>query len=75
VAGRVDFAGSVKWLESPFDGHDLTALRHTTVQVPGFDPAHSGLAVVSHSGVADGVPTGDVDPIRSAADVVRARSS
>ncbi|WP_202124736.1 hypothetical protein [Actinomadura physcomitrii] len=51
VAGRIGFAGSVKWLASPFDDHDLAGLRRAAVQVPGLDPATAGLAVVSLSGV------------------------
>ncbi|GAA0237469.1 hypothetical protein GCM10009527_037550 [Actinomadura nitritigenes] len=57
VAGRIAFAGSVKWLGSPFDAHDLAGLRRAAVQVPGLDPAAAGLVVVSLSGVQarDGV--------------------
>ncbi|GIH49369.1 hypothetical protein SAMN05421833_1142 [Microbispora rosea] len=51
VARRVLFAGSIKWLGTPFDGHDLAALRRDAVQVPGFDAEAGGLAVVSLSGV------------------------
>jgi len=51
VARRVLFAGSIKWLGTPFDSHDLAALRRDAAQVPGFDPEAGGLAVVSLSGV------------------------
>lgn len=70
VAGAVHFAGSVKWLASPFDIHDLTALTRAAPQIPGFTPGATGLVVVSRSG-AD-LPEGLVDVVWSAADVVRA---
>ncbi|MEU2737525.1 ATP-binding protein [Streptomyces sp. NPDC007095] len=50
VAGSVYFAGSVKWLASPFDRHDLATLAQGAAQVPGFTPGVTGLAVVSLSG-------------------------
>ncbi|GAA4208001.1 ATP-binding protein [Microbispora amethystogenes] len=50
VARRVLFAGSIKWLGTPFDGHDLAALRRDALQVPGFETGTSGLVVVSLSG-------------------------
>jgi AAA+ ATPase superfamily predicted ATPase len=57
VAQRLFFAGSVKWLNGPFDQHDLAALQQGAPQVPGFLPGTTGLAVVSLSGVADGLDT------------------
>jgi hypothetical protein len=51
VAQRIYFAGSIKWLNNPFDSHDLTAMRHATAQVPGFTPRRTGLTVVSLSGL------------------------
>ncbi|MFC5058668.1 ATP-binding protein [Saccharothrix xinjiangensis] len=50
VAGRIDFAGSIKWIGSTFDRHDLETLRHSANHIPGYEPARSGLAVVSLSG-------------------------
>ncbi|MCP2343153.1 AAA family ATPase [Actinomadura rupiterrae] len=55
VADAVRFVGSIKWLASPFDHHDLAALRRAAVEVPGFDPASTGLVVASLSGVSDSV--------------------
>lgn len=54
VAGHVYFAGSIKWLGTPFDGHDLAELRRGAFTVPGFAPA-TGLAAVSLSGIAPGL--------------------
>ncbi|GHJ45223.1 hypothetical protein Cs7R123_25650 [Catellatospora sp. TT07R-123] len=52
VAQRIWFAGSVKWLNTPFDGHDLAELVRGAARIPGFEPGVSGLAAVSLSGVA-----------------------
>jgi hypothetical protein len=57
VAQRVSFVGSVKWLLSPFDHHDLAALTRSAPQVPGFEPGATGLVVASLCGA-----TADVDP-------------
>jgi uncharacterized protein len=62
VADSVVFAGSTKWLGTPFDGHDLSTLTRATTQLPGFVAGRSGTIVVSLSGV-----TPDV---QGAADVV-----
>jgi hypothetical protein len=69
VAGRIGFAGTVKWLASPVDSHDLARLRTSAAQVPGF---RSGLAVVSLSGVARRLDLDGVDLVWGAADVVTA---
>jgi hypothetical protein len=50
IASRIHFCGSLKWLGTPFDTHDLNRLREGARQVPGFDAAHTGLIVVSRSG-------------------------
>ncbi|WP_200308110.1 AAA family ATPase [Streptomyces adelaidensis] len=74
IAGSVFFAGSVKWLASPFDQHDLATLRRDAAQVPGFTPDTGGrLAVVSLSGTAG--PLGDRDGVElvwGAGDVISA---
>ncbi|WP_141582204.1 ATP-binding protein [Actinomadura sp. WMMA1423] len=57
VAGRIHFAGSIKWLNGPFDDRDLASLRRGAAEVPGLDPATGGLVVVSLSGTDI---TGDV---------------
>ncbi|MEV6107758.1 ATP-binding protein [Streptomyces sp. NPDC051940] len=72
VADRIDFVGSVKWLETPFDAHDLAALRRGATQVPGADPAETGLAVVSLSGVSERMPRDGVGLVWAADDVVAA---
>jgi uncharacterized protein len=50
VARQVYYAGSVKWLDQPFDNHDLSALQRGAVQVPGFDPGSTALIAVSREG-------------------------
>lgn len=50
VAGRIDFAGSIKWITGAFDRHDLHSLRHAVGHIPGYDHERSGLVVVSLSG-------------------------
>jgi hypothetical protein len=70
VASRIDFCGSVKWLGTPFDNHDLHQLREGARQVPGFDAARTGLVAVSRSG-AD-LPAGSVGVVWGPGDVVAA---
>ena len=55
VAREICYVGSVKWLDRPFDDHDLAELRRNATAVPGFDPARTGLAVVSRTAPADAV--------------------
>jgi AAA+ ATPase superfamily predicted ATPase len=57
VAGHLHFAGSVKWLGTAFDRHDLTALRRGAGQVPGFTGGDAALVAVALSGLAP-----DLDP-------------
>jgi uncharacterized protein len=72
VAGRVFFAGSVKWMAGPFDHHDLGDLAVSSTAVPGFVPGSSGLAVVSLSGTARGLDTRAVDLVWGPDDVLGA---
>ena len=72
VAQRVHFVGSIKWLGTPFDGHDLAALRHDAVCVPGFTPNGTGLVVVSLSGVVPNLDRGAGPLVWSPQDVVDA---
>lgn len=51
IARQIYFAGSIKWLNTPFDDHDLAALRQAAAQVPGFVPGTTGLTVISRSGI------------------------
>ncbi|CRK60286.1 hypothetical protein [Alloactinosynnema sp. L-07] len=55
VADRIAFAGSIKWLGTAFDHHDLAQLHRSAAQVPGFSPGEAGLVVASLSGVSDGL--------------------
>ncbi|HEX8343346.1 MAG TPA: ATP-binding protein [Actinoplanes sp.] len=70
VAGRIDFAGSVKWISTPFDRHDLAALQRSAELVPGFRPGESGLVTVCRGG-AD-LPADSVDVQWGPADLVAA---
>ncbi|MDI1463868.1 ATP-binding protein [Catellatospora sp. KI3] len=60
IAQRIDFAGSVKWLGTPFDNHDLSKLARGAAAVPGYEPGTTGLAAVSLSGVAPNADTGQL---------------
>jgi hypothetical protein len=55
VARELYYAGSVKWLDRPFDGHDAAALQRSTAHIPGFDAENASLAAVSRAGFADSV--------------------
>jgi uncharacterized protein len=46
TARRIHFTGSIKWLTTPFDRHDLAA----STQLPGYQHASTGTAIVSLSG-------------------------
>jgi hypothetical protein len=70
VAGALHFAGSIKWLDSAFDRHDLAALSRAAAEVPGFLPGTTGLVVASRSGAA--LPPDAVDLVWSPADVLAA---
>ncbi|MDY7083606.1 MAG: hypothetical protein SYR96_00730 [Actinomycetota bacterium] len=70
VASRIDFCGSLKWLGTAFDAHDLRRLREDVRQVPGFEAGRTGLVVVSRCGAE--VPDGSVDAVWGPDDVVAA---
>jgi hypothetical protein len=57
VATQVYYAGSVKWLNRPFDGRDLADLQRGAVSIPGYSPGLTGLVAVSAGGVAAGAST------------------
>jgi hypothetical protein len=59
VAGRIEFAGSIKWVSTPFDRANLAALQHGAAQIPGFEPGRTGLVAVCRSGSE--LPAGAVD--------------
>ena len=54
VATQVYYAGSVKWLNRPFDGRDLAELLRGAMSIPGYSPGVTGLVAVSAGGVATG---------------------
>ncbi|GLY32541.1 ATP-binding protein [Kineosporia sp. NBRC 101731] len=70
IASHIHFCGSLKWLGTPFDSHDLRQLREGSNQIPGFDDQRTGLVVVSRSGV--NLPDQSVDLIWGPDDVVAA---
>lgn len=72
VARRIRFVGSVKWLDSPFDRHDHASLLRAAPAVPGFSAGHTGLAVVSRSGLAGGLGADVADLVWGPADVLAA---
>lgn len=72
VAGTVFFAGSVKWLASPFDQHDLAALVEGAAEIPGFSSNVANLAVVSLPGTTAAVASGGVGLVWGPQDVVSA---
>jgi len=53
VARKIYYAGSVKWLERPFDTRDLAELQRGAASVPGFEVGQTALAVVSRAGTVD----------------------
>jgi uncharacterized protein len=61
VAGRLFFVGSIKWLATPLDDHDLAKLAIAAPAVPGFAPGRVGLVVVSLSRPAPGLDLRTVD--------------
>jgi uncharacterized protein len=75
VANRIYFLGSIKWLGTPFDRHDLADLLRGAAEVPGFTLGTSGLAIVSLSGTAPGVRPGQVDLEWGPDDIVSAWQS
>jgi AAA+ ATPase superfamily predicted ATPase len=60
VAGRVDFAGSIKWIGAAFDHHDLLSLRRSANHIPGYETDRSGLAVVALAGADIGADEVDL---------------
>jgi hypothetical protein len=72
VAGRVMFAGSVKWVGTAFDRHDLNRLNVTAATIPGYTPGSSGLVIVSLSGLAGDFDRRTVDAIWGPDDIVAA---
>ncbi len=50
VARCIDFVGSIKWLSSPVDRHDVAALHVAAPAVPGFEEGRTGTVLVSLRG-------------------------
>lgn len=71
VANRVIFAGSIKWLGTPFDRHDLAELTRAVASVPGFVAHETALVVVSLTDI-DSALTDTVDLAWNATDVLSA---
>jgi uncharacterized protein len=53
VARRLYYAGSVKWLEQPFDSRDLGTLHRDAARVPGFEIGATALIAASLAGFTD----------------------
>lgn len=70
VAKRLFFLGSVKWLSTRFDDHDLSSLRKAAIQVPGYEPGETGLVVASRAGIAQETKHAGVDLVWGAEDVL-----
>lgn len=50
TARHIYFTGSIKWLHTPFDRHDLTTHHAATALLPGYEPGHTGTVIASLSG-------------------------
>ncbi|MGH3427253.1 MAG: ATP-binding protein, partial [Mycobacteriales bacterium] len=71
LARKVCFVGSVKWLNTAFDHHDLAELTRNACVVPGFSPT-TGLVIVSARGVRRGVHSDRVEVVWGPKEVVDA---
>jgi hypothetical protein len=74
VACRIDFVGTVKWLGTPVDAHDIAALRRALAAVPGVEPDRIGTVMVSLSGRAADLDQRAADVWWPAEDVLAAWS-
>ncbi|MGW6741079.1 ATP-binding protein [Streptomyces sp. NPDC055025] len=72
VAGSLFFAGSVKWLATPFDQHDLATLEQGAARVPGFIPGTAGLVVATRAGMTAGITPDRVGLLWGPRDIVTA---
>jgi uncharacterized protein len=75
VAGRIYFAGSIKWLGTPFDRHDLADLARGAAAVPGYDYLATGLVVVSLAGRSPALGSSEAQFWWGPEDVVNAWSA
>jgi uncharacterized protein len=53
AARKLYYAGSIKWLDQPFDSRDLGALHRGTAQVPGFAAGTTALVAASRAGFTE----------------------
>ncbi|MYV56201.1 ATP-binding protein [Streptomyces sp. SID3212] len=72
VARTVFFAGSVKWLNTPFDHHDLVTLKQSAAQVPGYTEGPGGLVIATLNGTTGLTPQDGVHLVWRPHDVVAA---
>ncbi|MDF3292620.1 ATP-binding protein [Streptomyces silvisoli] len=72
VARQVHFVGSIKWLGTPFDDHDLAELLRSAPQVPGFTLGSTGIVIASLSGTIPNLERGKTDLMWGAGDVLSA---
>ena len=72
-ASQVHFCGTLKWLGTPLDAHDLRKLQDGARHVPGFDESRTGLIAVTRSG-AD-LPAGALQMVWGPDDLVAAWDS
>ncbi|MEW1724878.1 ATP-binding protein [Streptomyces sp. NPDC093109] len=78
VAQALFYVGSVKWLATPFDSHDLASLVRGAASVPGVTPGTTGLVAATLSGTKDiggsgsSVSGGSVDLVWGPREVVSA---
>jgi hypothetical protein len=72
VARHVHFVGSIKWLATPFDEHDLADLVRAAAQVPGFTPGSSGIVIVSRSGTSARLDPAKADLVHGPGEILSA---
>ena len=72
VARHVFFAGSVKWLGTPFDEHDQAELASAAARVPGFVPGSASFVVASRAGIVRGLDMRRADLVWAPDDVISA---
>jgi AAA+ ATPase superfamily predicted ATPase len=72
VATRIHFTGSIKWLGTPFDQHDLATHHAAAAQIPGHTPGSTGTVIVSLSGISNTIDARSVEVVWGPGDVVDA---
>ncbi|WP_214107585.1 ATP-binding protein [Acrocarpospora catenulata] len=72
IANRIHFTGSIKWLNTPFDPHDLATSHRSAAKVPGFEPGITGLVAATLNGLHPDINPKHVDLVWTPADVVAA---